>query len=66
MRRPAPIIYWIAAVLWLGLAAILAGITLIAYIKGRQFPAALPIAAAIVAIVGLRFLGWGGRYRGRT
>jgi lysozyme family protein len=61
MRRTAPIIYWIVAVLWLALAGILAGVMLVAEVKGRQFPSMLPLAAAIVAIVGLRFLWWARR-----
>jgi hypothetical protein len=58
MRRAAPTLLLIAAILWFGLAVFLAGITLFAVIKGRQFPAVLPFAAAIIAIVALRFLAW--------
>jgi len=50
MRRTAPIVFLIAAVFWFGIAAILAGVTLLAVIKGRQFPPVLPIAAAVAAI----------------
>jgi hypothetical protein len=58
MRRTAPITFFIAAAFWFGIAAFLAGVMLLADIKGRPFPTVLPIAAAIVAIVGLRFLLW--------
>jgi hypothetical protein len=65
MCRTASVIYWIVAALWLGLAVILAGAMLVAEIKGRQFPSAIPATAGVATIVGLRFL-WVARHLSRA
>jgi hypothetical protein len=50
---------YIAAAVWFGVAAVLVGSAVIGELEGRRIPAVLPIAAAAVTLVALRFFLWG-------
>jgi hypothetical protein len=59
MRSTYRIACYIAAAVWLAVAAILVGCAVIGELEGRRIPPVLPIAAAAVTLAALRFFLWG-------